>query len=324
MIENLTKIYDGADLTGANPNVIYLPILADSTLKGIDILTDEATTGDAVFALKKNGAAIIGASAITISSGNKIGSISGLTIAIVKGDEITLDMLSGSVSIPLTLNLVVDDGAASGGGGGGGYYSPSDVPPTTAHAKSDEFDGTSLDAKWTPFLSPSLEVKDGFLIHTANNGVYNGIYQTIPSGTDWKVTIKGFWGGSISGSDNYICGFLLTPGNQMKTMAYGRDNGDVEGSLKIRDAIWNNATTSPSYATQSFNYSSTYYQGMGLGIIYFRFNCIASVIYSEWSVNGMFWKRFPQSSALASIDRIGIAARNNTATKSAFDFFRVS
>lgn len=125
---DLTKIYDGADLSGATNGVVYLPVLRAAILKGVDVLTDAAQTGDAVFSLTLNGAVQAGAG-VTILSGAKIGSIAGLNIVLAKGDEIVLNLASGNVSAPITLNLDVDDGQSSGGGG-------SDFAPVTFTAKT--------------------------------------------------------------------------------------------------------------------------------------------------------------------------------------------
>lgn len=114
MIQNLTKLYEGGDLSGAISNVIYLPVTFACTLSAVDVLTDAAQTGDAVFEVRLNGAVITGLDALTIPDGQKIGTVSGLSISLIKGDEIILNLLSGSVSSPVTLNLTVDDGISGG------------------------------------------------------------------------------------------------------------------------------------------------------------------------------------------------------------------
>ncbi len=115
-INSLTKIYDGNDISGAVPNVVYLPILKNGTIVSIDVLTDLNVSGaNAVFSVSKNGAVISGLSP-TIAIGSRIGTVSGLNIAVVKGDEIILNLVSGAVSSPITFNLDVDDGVAAGGG----------------------------------------------------------------------------------------------------------------------------------------------------------------------------------------------------------------
>jgi hypothetical protein len=76
----------------------------------VDVLTDAAVSGaNAVFSLSKNGVNVP-AAAVTINVASKIGSVTGLDVALVKGDEIVLNLASGAVSSPVTLNLVIDDG----------------------------------------------------------------------------------------------------------------------------------------------------------------------------------------------------------------------
>ncbi|MBS1797465.1 MAG: hypothetical protein JSS81_26820 [Acidobacteria bacterium] len=103
MIQQIAKLYEGPNLSGAVPDVVYLPVLDARTLNVIKVKTDEAATGDVVFELEKNGVVITGADAITILSGQKIGTVSALAVALSEGDELVLNLLSGAVSSPLTL-----------------------------------------------------------------------------------------------------------------------------------------------------------------------------------------------------------------------------
>jgi hypothetical protein len=106
MNQNLTKLYEGANLSGATPGVIYVPVLDSRSLTQIKVKTDENVSGaDAVFELTLNDDVITGAEAITITVGNKIGTIGSLAVALVEGDELILNLLSGAVSSPVTLNL---------------------------------------------------------------------------------------------------------------------------------------------------------------------------------------------------------------------------
>jgi hypothetical protein len=109
MIQNLTKLFEGEPLSGVNSGVVYVPILFDCTLIGIDILTDQNVTGDVVFSVAKNSILVEG-STLTVSNGTRIESSGVLDVDLVKGDEVVLNMLSGSLNSPITLNLVVDDG----------------------------------------------------------------------------------------------------------------------------------------------------------------------------------------------------------------------
>lgn len=114
MIHSLTKIYEGANLNGATSGVVYLPILKAGTLKRLDVKTDEAVAvANAVFSLSLNGVVIAGLSP-TIATGAKIGAVENLNVALARGDELVLNLVSGAVSSPIAFNVDVDDGAASG------------------------------------------------------------------------------------------------------------------------------------------------------------------------------------------------------------------
>lgn len=103
--QDLTRVYTGADLAGATNGVIYLPIVRDATLEKVSFRSDAAQSGAAVFEVRKNNVVIVGLSVLTITNGAKVGSITGLNVALVDGDEITLNLLSGNVSAPVTFNL---------------------------------------------------------------------------------------------------------------------------------------------------------------------------------------------------------------------------
>lgn len=85
---------------------------------------------------------------------------------------------------------VVDFSALTGGGGAFRTLPLLDIRPTSPHASDDEFDGTTLDGKWSPNtsgLSQSATVHDGYLeiaptVAAAGHGGF-GIRQAAPSGS---------------------------------------------------------------------------------------------------------------------------------------------
>jgi len=107
---DLTIIYSGADLPCATNGVAYLPIVRDSVLSAVKIKTDAVQTGAAVFEVRRNGAVLSGLNALTIPDAAKTGSVTGLAQEVTDGDEITLNLVSGSVSSPIALTLVALDG----------------------------------------------------------------------------------------------------------------------------------------------------------------------------------------------------------------------
>lgn len=185
--QNLTKLYEGADLSGAAGDLIYLPITFAGTLNGVGVYTDAAAAGDVVFSLWKNGAVQPDA-AVTITTGNKKASVSGLNIALVDGDEIVLRRESGSISSPVTLNLKVDDGVSSSGASNGVTKYDPDVPYAVPSTEDDEFSGTPLAAKWSAI--------NGF---TLSNAVSNSIPSLLKLSADATANLRGI-GQSLSGS----------------------------------------------------------------------------------------------------------------------------
>jgi hypothetical protein len=116
MILPIIKIYDGVDLSGSTNGVAYIPILTAGTITTVQIKTDIAVSGaNAVFRMKKNGV-VEASAAATITIGNKIVTVSGLSIAVAIGDEIVFDLVSGAVSSPVACSVSVDDGELSTSG----------------------------------------------------------------------------------------------------------------------------------------------------------------------------------------------------------------
>lgn len=113
MQTEITKIYEGSNLSGSVSGVIYLPIMRDTTLKAVKIKADEDVSGaNAVFGIDKNGVEL-GAAAVTITVGNEIGTTSGLNTALAEGDELILNLVSGAINAPLALTLIVDYGTTT-------------------------------------------------------------------------------------------------------------------------------------------------------------------------------------------------------------------
>ena len=109
MLQDLTKIYEGVDLGTTKAGVIYLPIVRAATLRAVSVQTDTAQSGAAVFSFFLNGVEIEEAE-VTIPNAERIGTATGLNVALAASDEITINLESGSVSSPITFNAVTDDG----------------------------------------------------------------------------------------------------------------------------------------------------------------------------------------------------------------------
>lgn len=204
MLHDLTKLYEGEDLAVSKTGVLYLPIVRAGTLKEISISTIEAQVGDAIFTVLHNGNEI---QELTILDGETVARILGLDAALADGDEFILNLNSGDVFAPVTLNLVVDDGQT--GGSGGGSDTP-DTTPETPTTYDDEFTGEELDEKWTTNNAPVIVFENGVLrlTETVNNTAeMRSILQDI-SGLSggWKFRAKCALLGSFTG--NYAAGLI--------------------------------------------------------------------------------------------------------------------
>ena len=74
--------------------------------------------------------------------------------------------------------------------GGGGYQNLVDIPPSNPSAWDDEFEGTTLDSKWTIMRSSVLTYNfEGGVICMNSSNWWSGIYQPIPTG-DFIATVK--------------------------------------------------------------------------------------------------------------------------------------
>jgi len=257
MQQDLTKIYEGANLAGATNGVVFLPIVRAAALTAVKVATDEAQTGAAVFEVLRNGVIIAGLGMLTIANGAKSGMVAGLNVALEDSDEIVLNLLSGNVSAPVTLNLVVDDGQTGGAGGGDGNLWHLDAKPSgVISAKSDFFEGGSIDPKWTPFQAAytSQSVKDG-LLKFQNDGVsgnrdrVSGVLQPLPD--DDTTIIVRIYNQSFLHTDSFsfiAIGLFeqgLTAPNTTKIEAFSL--AKVGSEIKAEISRWTNFTTYGSF-----------------------------------------------------------------------------
>lgn len=102
----------------------------------------------------------------------------------------------GGTSLPANaLGFLHNDGAgvlswAAAGGSSTPFFNPFAVDPATANAKSDGFDGGSLNAKWTPSGAAGevISVANSLLVLTATGSVAASISQPAPVGA-FKITV---------------------------------------------------------------------------------------------------------------------------------------
>lgn len=120
------------------------------------------------------------------------------------GGSITVEESDGTPSVATVTKIKVTNGTLTDEGGGVvslvtatgetfTYYDP-DKPPATAHAKDDEFDNASLDAKWTQFQNTGLTLTEanhllGITGATHAGDRVQGIFQAVPAG-DWTIVTR--------------------------------------------------------------------------------------------------------------------------------------
>jgi hypothetical protein len=78
---------------------------------------------------------------------------------------------------------------------GGGFYRKIDIPPLTPDAMDDEFNGATLDSKWTilnQYTGQTIDLVDGFLVMETPMGMVHrrlAVVQSTPSG-NWTIRAK--------------------------------------------------------------------------------------------------------------------------------------
>lgn len=216
--------------------------------------------------------------------------------------------------------------APSGGGGNGIEIWYPDAPYSTPSAFDDEFNGTSLDAKWsifnsgftTAFNDPPTMMRCS---PTANE--FRGIYQEVmTSGSDCDFVMKvhkpkynagwNFLGFLIYTSDNIRYEISITPTNSI----------EMDGAYSLKRFLW--LTNSSIYSETSLA------TGVSVGNVplYMRLKYTHSSTRYELflSENGIQWARFMNETGLSGWpQRVGILNRGNSIEDrlaGRVDFFR--
>ena len=207
----------------------------------------------------------------------------GVTVLNFEGAVEVTDEGSGKV----TINI-------SGGGGGG---TPDftmwmcDAPPASGYSSSgvddDEFDDSSFDTGiWTVFDVPSTqtetEAEYGLSLETGTANVFQGVFQPIPSGSNWSFTT--YIGAVYPQSNDQCAGILLL--------------SDI-GNLSTSDCfIWGIFRGGAGYGwrwAKATNYSGTGYSdgswindNKDIGL-YLRLRTDSTTWYFDWSADGLAW-----------------------------------
>ena len=190
-----------------------------------------------------------------------------------------------------------------------------DAPPSSPHAKNDEFISSPLDSKWAwanqGTASYSLTEKPGFIgITTPADQWYRVLCQPVPVGP-WTATAKLHAGGSFTA--DFGAGIICLPASDGMIETIGLGNGS-SGDIGVGSESWNGWTT---WNTSRFsrNYCGT--------VVYLKMVYNGSTITTYFSSDGITWRQCTTFTPSFTPGRIGIGARGS-ANPSYFDWFRIT
>lgn len=108
MYHRETFVYRGADRSGANAGIGYIPVTAAGAIREFTVKVNEEVAGaNAVFAVKKNGA-IVATLSNTIGIGNQYNTVVEKDVAVAVDDELSFDLVSGYAASPISFALVTE------------------------------------------------------------------------------------------------------------------------------------------------------------------------------------------------------------------------
>ena len=208
---------------------------------------------------------------------------------------------------------------------------PGDKPPTSPSAFDDEFDGTSLDPKWSWVNQggATFAESDGNGRITAPTGTENWrmLVQTCPAG-DFTATFKFNYASKIN-VDVGRFGFILRNSANSRFEMLGMAAGSASSFQQLRYQRWTNETTFSSDVGSIANP-----QG-GMPWEYVRVTVAGNIITADWSWDGWTWARYLDSSNIttflganrAALNQFGFGVSNNGTGLNAqltAHFFRVT
>lgn len=232
----------------------------------------------------------------------------GIVETIVAGTNVTVDDTDPA-------NPIV---SATGGGGGTPAFSP-DNPYAVPSTEDDEFDGGSLDAKWSTFVTLPVLTFDipGMISMKESVTTMTGIAQ-LPANTDTEWAMKVTNGeGTTSGSR---IGFVTYSAGNRRNTFYVSDNGPPG---TFYSGMWLNNTSEFSQSNMGPDYGANY------RTFYMKIRYTASSNLLEFfkSIDGFTWiligDNVTNSQSMAgAISHIGIYCQGSTTKRSFVHFFR--
>lgn len=212
--------------------------------------------------------------------------------------------------------------SSAGGGGGSNYLYAIDAPPSTPHAKDDEFIAASLDAKWSYMNQGAMTatIVGGRLVLDIPSGVdpTRGILQTAPAG-DFTIIAKI----NTNVQEVNYSGFGICFYNSANSRVLYAGKGARSGARSI---------TMVRTTTAAWNSDIYLQHGIGGVDLYIKATKIGTTITYYFSTDGTCWVQIGSetiSTWLLAVTHIGLAfyRNNSTAGMKMFgicDWFRVT
>lgn len=209
---------------------------------------------------------------------------------------------------PAGVSLV---GPAGGGGGTWTFYDP-DLNPPSPSSLDDEFNGASLDVKWTSINWSSLTAHELIFGQLHLNGsnlgrTMTGAMQPLPAG-DFTVVIKGNHTTAVNG----WLGIVLADGN---TAGSGNQQAFILlGNNNLYVYTWTNYNT----------IGSSVLVGSISGIKYLRISRSGTIYTYSYSLDGRIWTALGTATPSFTPTHVGVQTSfyDAGATDMYFEYFR--
>jgi len=332
-ISFFTYRVDGALAVAENVAETLVVSSAITITKITAYVDDPGTAGSTIVDIHKNGTTIFTTQAnrpeIAFDGVSLYSSEAPDVVEIDAFDVLTLDIDSiGTSASSLTVTIEIE---GNGGGEGGApveSYPPAwkfdpDIPPETPNAMDDEFDGTSLDAKWT------IKEAAGFVYTTEFSNSVFAVHGTVQknrgcfflqpiSGSAWRFRMKTY----IEGPMWNFAATGFTVGNNSSNKYF--NTGIICHSSYGYPSFFLARTT----GVETYNNESDLYNFSGL-VMYLECELSGTNLIFRASTSGLIWRTFcteALATHVGSVDRIGLwthpYANDAQAFTISYDWFR--
>lgn len=244
---------------------------------------------------------------------------------VIDSEVESINFIGSTVTQTSTGHVTVSGSSGSGDTSYATHWTP-DAEPTTPHTKDDEFDDSSINAKWTEFdpgsaVTISEEVYGLKLLPTSNDKA-GGLYQAAPSVNDFSITTKVWYPtGILDLGIKFKAGLLM--GSNPATGGFFTFNVCVlEGSIYIQSEVYSDyqTITSTEYNTNMSDPLHAFYLRMR--------KTNAAGTHLDYSLDGLVWYCIYQGVTEVTPDYIGLFVNKYQAgslqVPVMFDFFRVT